>query len=120
MIMKGFPESGELTMEQQHFNSILSSARMVVKGALGRLKGGFCCLVNRNDTIFKYLPFKIAACCVLQNICETRDDFQEAGECEVHVNDDHENESTGSAATPADTTAQEIRQALTLLINERV
>ena len=106
-------------MEQQHFNSILSSARMVVEGALGRLKGRFRCLLRRNDTTLKYLPVKIAACCVLHNICETRgDDFQE--ECDMHVNDDHENESTASAATPADSTAQEIRQALTVLINERV
>lgn len=118
-LMKGFQDSGELTMEQQQFNSVLSSARMVVEGALGRLKGRFRCLLKRNDTTLKYLPVKIAACCVLHNISETRgDDFQE--ECGIHVNDDHDNESIASTATQGDTTAQEIRRALTVLINEQV
>ena len=65
-------------MEQQHFNSILSSTRMVVEGALGRFKGRFRCLLKRNDNTLKYLPVKIAACCVPHNICEARgDDFKE-------------------------------------------
>ena len=80
-----------------------------------KLIAHFCYLSNTSGSEQLFV-FNIY---VRHNICETRgDDFQE--ECDMYVNDDHENESTASAATPADSTAQEIRQALTVLINERV
>ena len=120
-LMKGFQDSGELTMEQQHFNSILSSARMVVAGALGRLKNRFRCLLKRNDTTLKYLPVKIAACCVLLNICETRgDDLGEECASGILADDDPDNESITSNVTQADSTAQEIRHALSVLISEQL
>ena len=120
-IMKGFQDSGELTMEQQHFNSILSSARMVVEGALGRLKNRFRCLLKRNDTTLKYLPVKIATYCVLHNICETRGDHL-GEECASGILADYDpgNESITSNVTQAESTAQEIRHALTSLISEQL
>ena len=120
-LMKGFQDSGELTIEQQHLNSILSSARMVVEGALGRLKNRVRCLLKRNDTTLKYLPVKIAACCVLHNICETRgDDLGEECASGILADDDPDNESITSNVTQADSTAQEIRHALSVLIIEQL
>ena len=111
-LMKGFQDSGELTMEQQHFTSILSSARMVVEGALG---------LKRNDTAWKYLPVKIAACCVLHKICETRgDDLGEECASGILADDDPGNESITSNVTQAESTAQEIRHALSVLISEQL
>ena len=110
--MKVFQDSGELTMEQQHFTSILSSARMVVEGALG---------LKRNDTTLKYLPVKIAACCVRHNICETRgDDLGEECASGILADDDPANESITSNVTQAESTAQEIRHALSVLISEQL
>ncbi|CAB4037251.1 Hypothetical predicted protein [Paramuricea clavata] len=69
-LIKGFQDDGNLSRSQIQFNRSLSSARMVVEGAFGRLKCRFRCLLKRNDTSLQKLPVKIAACCALHNICE--------------------------------------------------
>ena len=66
-LMKGFQYDGNLTRGQIQR---LSSTRIVVEGAFGRLKCRFRCLLKRNDTSLEKLPLKIAACCTLLNICE--------------------------------------------------
>ena len=112
--MKGFQYDGNLTRGQIQFNKRLSSARMVVEGAFGRLKCRFRCLLKRNDTSLEKLPFKIAACCALHNICEMNGEkfnpewLQNDVHIDVNVNND--------VHTP-DATAINIRRALTNFVS---
>ena len=69
-LMKAFPDTGQLTQQQRHFNYQLSSARVVVEHAYGRLKGRWRCLLKRLDVNVCDVPQLVAACCVLHNICE--------------------------------------------------
>ena len=78
---------------------------MVVGGAFGRLKCRFRCLLKRNDTSLEKLPFKIAACCTLHNICEW---LQNDVNIDVNVNND--------VHTP-DATAINISRALTNFVS---
>ncbi|XP_070551692.1 uncharacterized protein [Ptychodera flava] len=69
-LMKPFYDSGRLTSQQNQFNKRLSSARMVIENAFGRLKGRWRCLLKRNDCKLDIMPTVISACCVLHNLCE--------------------------------------------------
>ena len=114
-LMKGFQDDGNLTAEETKFNKCLSGARMVVEGALGRLKCRFRCLLKRNDTSLQYLPAKIAACCVLHNICQVAGDvFQQEwliSGMDNNINNIHDVHNE-------DTSAREIRQAITSFLSE--
>ncbi|XP_036392705.1 protein ANTAGONIST OF LIKE HETEROCHROMATIN PROTEIN 1-like [Megalops cyprinoides] len=68
-LMKGFTHH-HLTPEQNTFNYHLSSARMVVENAFGRLKGRWRCLAKRNDVDISIMPDIVTACCILHNVCE--------------------------------------------------
>ena len=105
-LMKRFPDDGQLSEQEVCFNYHLSKARMVVEAAFGRLKGRFRCLLRRSDTSLKYLPAKIAACCVLHNICELRNDVfnnEWMNEIEEEIDGDHgaeiENGGAGNVHT---------------------
>uniref|UniRef100_A0A672MMQ1 DDE Tnp4 domain-containing protein n=1 Tax=Sinocyclocheilus grahami TaxID=75366 RepID=A0A672MMQ1_SINGR len=69
-LMKGYPETGNLTEDQHCFNKTLSGARMTVECAIGRLKGHWRCLSKRLDVDISLVPTIISACCTLHNICE--------------------------------------------------
>ncbi|KAJ8381284.1 hypothetical protein SKAU_G00020620 [Synaphobranchus kaupii] len=69
-LLKGFTQHHHLTRDQQKLNFRLSSARMVVENAFGRLKGRWRCLLKRNDIDIKLMSDVVAACCVLHNVCE--------------------------------------------------
>lgn len=69
-LMKGFTNHHALTPQQRHYNYRLSSARMVVENAFGRLKGRWRCLLKRNDVNTALMSDVVAVCCVLHNICE--------------------------------------------------
>nr|XP_055073085.1 uncharacterized protein LOC129453050 [Misgurnus anguillicaudatus] len=69
-LMKGFTNHNTLTPQQRHYNYRLSSARMVVENAFGRLKGRWRCLLKRNDVDTVLMSDVVAVCCVLHNICE--------------------------------------------------
>ena len=73
-LMKGFPNNGHLTPEQMRFNFRLSSARMVVENAFGRLKGRWRRLLKRNDVSTSFASDVAATCCILHNICEIHKD----------------------------------------------
>ena len=73
-LMKAFPDNGRLTQQQKTFNFRLSSTRVVVEHAYGRLKGRWRCLLKRFDISILDVPIVVAACCVLHNLCETNDD----------------------------------------------
>ncbi|XP_059374201.1 uncharacterized protein LOC132111046 [Carassius carassius] len=66
-LMKSFTNHHALTPQQRLYNYRLSSARMVVKNAFGRLKGRWRCLLKRNDALMSDV---VAVSCVLHNICE--------------------------------------------------
>ncbi|XP_075060997.1 uncharacterized protein LOC142149570 [Mixophyes fleayi] len=69
-LMKGFTQQHHLSQEQIRFTHTLSSARMVVENAFGRLKGRWRCLLKHIDIDTKLVPHVVAACCILHNICE--------------------------------------------------
>ncbi|XP_026088488.1 protein ALP1-like [Carassius auratus] len=61
-LMKGFPNHQNLTLNQSHYNFCLSSARMVVENAFGRLKGLWRCLLKRNDVDINIVSDIVVAC----------------------------------------------------------
>ncbi|XP_071943732.1 uncharacterized protein [Antedon mediterranea] len=73
-LMKGYINNNHLTPTQRHFNRQLSSARVVVENAFGRLKGRWRRLLKRNDTSTIFSSDIVAACCVLHNFCEIHKD----------------------------------------------
>ena len=112
--MKGFQDDGNLTQSQIKFNKRLGSARMVVEGAFGRLKCRFRCLLKRNDTSLEKLPFKIAACCTLHNICEMNgEEFNP----EWLLNDVNNNVNIINDFHTPNPTAINIRKALTNFVS---
>jgi len=62
--------TGHLTPQEEPFNCYLSSCRIVVENAFGRLKGRWRCLVNRIDIGFKFVPYVALACATLHNFVE--------------------------------------------------
>ena len=68
--MKAYPGTG-LDRRSKQFNYRLSSARMVVENAFGRLKGRWRCLLKWYDGNLEYLIPVVATCCTLHNICES-------------------------------------------------
>ena len=68
-IMKGFVGTN-LNPADDSFNVYLSSARMCVEIAFGRLKSRWRMLQKRMDLETKASPRIITACCILHNMCE--------------------------------------------------
>ena len=66
-LMKEFANGGR-NEEEQFFGWRLSSARMVIECAFGRLKGRFGCLRRDMDINIKDLPHVIHACFILQQL----------------------------------------------------
>ncbi|XP_035676202.1 protein ANTAGONIST OF LIKE HETEROCHROMATIN PROTEIN 1-like [Branchiostoma floridae] len=69
-LMKGYADNGRLDRAKTHFNFRLSSARMTVECAFGRLKGRWRCLAKRLDVDVGRVPQIVGVCCTLHNICE--------------------------------------------------
>ena len=74
-LMKGYINNIATTEAQQYYNYRLSSARMVVEGAFGRLKGRWRCLLKRYDGEIDFVPNVVTACCVLHNMCEVHNEY---------------------------------------------
>ena len=70
-LMKEFSNGGS-NPDEQFFGFRLSSARMVIECAFGRLKGRFGCLRREMDINLDELPFVIHTCFILHNFCELR------------------------------------------------
>ena len=68
-VMKEFPAGGS-TVSEQFFGYRMSSARMTIECAFGRLKGRFGALRRPMDIKLSDLPTVIHSCFVLHNICE--------------------------------------------------
>ena len=75
-LMKPYPyhtaPAGTNIEERESFNVYLSSGRMVIEGAFGRLKGRWRKLLKRNDMHHSNVKLLVAACCILHNFCETQ------------------------------------------------
>lgn len=64
------PFVGNLTEDEESFNCYISTARIVVENAFGRLKGRWRCLLKRFDVQYSFVPEVALACCILHNIVE--------------------------------------------------
>ena len=70
-LMKEFSKGGKNSSEY-FFGQRLSSARMVIECAFGRLKAQFGCLRREMDIKLKDLPALLHSCFILHNIFEIR------------------------------------------------
>ena len=112
-LMKGYANSGTLTVKQRSFNYRLSRARFVVENAFGRLKGRWRCLLKCNDTDISLLSNVIAACCTLHNLCEVHGDaFDDDWAVDISSHSNVNPSSTTPLASPG-SDAHRIRNALT-------
>ena len=81
-LMKGYPTHARGTSEddqllarqRESFNVYLSSGRMMIECAFGRLKGRWRRLQKRIDTDVEWAGVLVAACCFLHNFCETQNE----------------------------------------------
>ncbi|XP_066585162.1 uncharacterized protein [Prorops nasuta] len=74
-VMVPYKDNGHLSLQETHFNHVLSRSRIIVERAIGLLKGRWRFLLDklpmrRTDLI----PFYIIACTVLHNVCLLRGD----------------------------------------------
>lgn len=63
---------GSLDSNKKQFKNRLSKCRMVVEYAFGCLKGRFRGPLTRLHLSKFSIPFVVAACCVLHNLCEKK------------------------------------------------
>jgi hypothetical protein len=80
-IVTPFRDLGNLTEEQNDFNTRVSCTRDVVEQAFGILKKRFSHLKLMRHRNVDYIPLIIVACCILHNICmregDGGDDFRD-------------------------------------------
>ena len=95
-LMKEFPSGGNNTAEQ-FFSYQLSSARMPIECAFGRLKGRFGALRRPMDIKLDALPQVIHACFILHNICELKN--ESLHESVIRMSISHENNNQPSCQT---------------------
>lgn len=75
-VMVPFRDNGHLTVLQKNYNFCLSSTKMVIERAFGLLKVRFRILLDCLPlTDIEKIPQIILACCVLHNVCMSRNDL---------------------------------------------
>ncbi|XP_031327682.1 putative nuclease HARBI1 [Photinus pyralis] len=77
-LMCPFRDNGHLTNAQKKFNVTLSSTRVVIEMAYGRLKQKFRRLKYLQVEKVEYAKYYIMAACVLHNVCIDEDDNQDS------------------------------------------
>lgn len=97
-VMKEFNGGGQ-NMNEQLFGYRLSSARMVIEWAFGRLKGRFRCLKRQMDINLHDLPAVIHACFILHNFCELNNNPVPPALYEEAINYDRQFQSASGAST---------------------
>ena len=65
-----------LTPEKAYFNYRLSSARMIMEGAFGKLKGRFRALFRKCESKKETVKIMGLACVVLHNLCIDKEDIK--------------------------------------------
>lgn len=109
-LMKPFAMTSTLTGQQKTFNYRICRGRVVVEIAFGRLKARWRRLIKQNDILVRNVPFIVAACCVLHNICEVHgDDFNDEWLEDVNEESSPDQHST---STNSNTQGMEVREAL--------
>ncbi|KMZ59713.1 hypothetical protein ZOSMA_65G00450 [Zostera marina] len=63
-----------LTWAQHAFNGKIGDVQRIAKEAFARLKGRWKCLQKRTEVKLLDLPALLGACCVLHNVCESRNE----------------------------------------------
>ncbi|XP_036329886.1 protein ALP1-like [Rhagoletis pomonella] len=92
------PYTGSLNAAEESFNCHLSSARIVVENAFGRLKGRWRCLTKRIDVNPTFVPQVVLACAILHNFVEQqKESYLEIGN-DVAI---CRNEEKGRTARPS-------------------
>ncbi|KAL7827684.1 hypothetical protein SRHO_G00334020 [Serrasalmus rhombeus] len=79
-LIKGYTNSPNVTPEQESFNVYLSSLRVGVEMAFGKLKSRWRGLLKRSDFHFSFAPMMIATCCALHNFCEKLEEFSQSND----------------------------------------
>jgi hypothetical protein len=74
-LLTPYKDYGNMTPEQRKFNKKHSSARMVIEGSFGRLKGRWRRLFKDLEITLPKLPPVIMACIVLHNLCASQGDL---------------------------------------------
>ncbi|XP_030448205.2 protein ALP1-like [Syzygium oleosum] len=62
------------TWAQHEFNERVGAVQRVAREAFARLKGRWACLQKRTEVKLQDLPVVLGACCILHNICESREE----------------------------------------------
>uniref|UniRef100_A0A1A8JZG9 DDE Tnp4 domain-containing protein n=1 Tax=Nothobranchius kuhntae TaxID=321403 RepID=A0A1A8JZG9_NOTKU len=73
-LIKGYLNSPRLTLEQESFNTYISSVRVGVELTFGLLKSRWRVLLKISDFHFTFAPTMIATCCALHNFCQNEED----------------------------------------------
>ena len=108
-LIKPFAISSTLTGQQKTFNYRICRGRVVVEIAFGRLKARWRRLIKQNDMQVDNVPYVVAACCVLHNICEVHGDtFNDEWLQDVNEDTSPDSSSTANSNTQGD----EVREAL--------
>lgn len=71
-LVKGYP--GRVSAEEESFNVYLSSARIAVEMAFGRLKASWRILAKQMDCHYTISSDVIITCCILHNFVEEKKD----------------------------------------------
>lgn len=71
--MKPYNETADMTARQKRYNFKLSSTRMVIENAIGRLKGKFRRLKDLQSRSLERIKLIIRACIILHNFMLTHD-----------------------------------------------
>ena len=72
-LTKEYTNDGKIP-DEQIFGFRLSSARMVIECAFGRLKARFGCLRRNMDIRLEEFPVMIHSCFILHNFCESKNE----------------------------------------------
>ena len=70
-LMKPYSDNGRLSPKEFQFNKRLSSCRIAVEHAFGRLKSRWRILSKTIDIYLENVPTLVMACCILHNIVES-------------------------------------------------
>lgn len=115
-LLKGY--TGSVTPEQESFNTYLSSSRIFVENAFGRLKARWRILLKRSDINYKFMPSVTQTCVILHNIVEiSKDNFNSSWLKSVNEVNLERPQPRQVEVTRAESDAKNIRETLNTYMN---